>query len=68
MRTIRTCLWPTPGKSTHGRIVATRGWRVVRPVAYTLIAGFVTWSVIGVAEPDTLDGNYLDGVQVVTVR
>jgi hypothetical protein len=67
MRTIRTWLWPPPGRSTHGRIADSTQWRIVRLIAYPLLAGIVTIIVVGLTTPMALHNEWNPEIGVWTV-
>lgn len=53
---IRAYVWPSPGRSTHARIVDTWRWRITRLFVYPALAGIAVIAYLGFTAPDTLHG------------
>jgi hypothetical protein len=62
MRTIRTWLWPSPCRSTHGRVVDSTRWRVVRLITFPILAGIAVFIFVAVTNADVLHAEYTEGV------
>jgi hypothetical protein len=58
LRRFRTYLWPAPGQSTHGRIVDSTRWRVVRLIAYPLLAAIAVIIYAGFTTPAALHNEW----------
>jgi hypothetical protein len=57
----RAYLWPAPGQSTtHARIVDSTRWRVVRLVAYPMLAGIAVFIFVAVTNAGVLHAEYAD--------
>jgi hypothetical protein len=59
---IRAWLWPSPGRSTHGRIVDSARWRITRVITFPILAGIAVFIFVAVTNPGFLHAEYTDGV------